>query len=219
MTGQSAQADDASGQLLPPNVRDYRRATPYSTGSDLQRAPALVRGRCRVAAMAVPHGCEQYARSLELVRAALAPIGIDVRGRPVASLAAVRSGPADFDLVDSSTVLDYPDPASFLQQPLGGDVPRAWLPASTRSSMRRLAQLRDNARDTAAVKLAPRIETRDVPVVFALITSFGYQSSCGSASDGGQEGKSGLWRGLAPHVVVRRASSASNCVETACFLE
>jgi hypothetical protein len=47
----------------------------------------------------------------------------------------------------------------------GRDVPRAWLPAATRSGVRRLSKLAGGARDAAAVKLAASIETDDVPVV------------------------------------------------------
>jgi hypothetical protein len=61
--------------------------------------------------------------------------------------------------------LDYPDPASFLTQMLGHDVPAAWLPLSVHGQIARLARLRGPARDRAAVHLASRLATREVPVV------------------------------------------------------
>jgi ABC-type oligopeptide transport system substrate-binding subunit len=156
---------ESSSQLLPPNVRGYRRATPYPLRADIRRARELARGRRGVALMAVPENCEQCRSSFELVRAALAPIGIDVRSRPVSTLAAVRSNPADFDLVDGTTALEYPDPASFLERMFGHDMPRPWLPAHTRSGLRRLARLSGAARDAAGARLAARLEARDVPVI------------------------------------------------------
>ena len=45
------------------------------------------------------------------------------------------------------------------------DVPRSWLPVSTGSAVMRLARLQGKARDRAAVALAQRFATRDVPVV------------------------------------------------------
>jgi DNA-binding SARP family transcriptional activator/ABC-type oligopeptide transport system substrate-binding subunit len=156
---------EGSAQVLPPNVRRYRRATRYPLRPDVARTRALARGRRGIAVMALPQGCEQCAGSFELVRAALAQIGIDVRSRPVSGLAAVRSHPADFDLLDGTTALEYPDPASFLERMFRDDVPRAWLTATTRSRVSHLSQLSGAARDTAAVKLAARLETRDVPVI------------------------------------------------------
>jgi hypothetical protein len=156
---------ESSSQLLPPNVRGYRLAMPYPLRADVRRARELARGRRAVALMAVPENCEQCPSSFELVRAALAPIGIDVRSRPVPTLADVGSHPADFDLVDATTALEYPDPASFLERMFGHDMPRAWLPAHTRSELRRLARLGGAARDAAGVRLAARLETREVPVI------------------------------------------------------
>ena len=156
---------DPSGQLLPPSVRDYRRAPPYPLRANTPRARELARGRRGVAVMALRQGCEQCARSFGLVRAALAPLGFDVRARAVVSLTAVRTHPADFDLFDGNTALEYPDPASFLDRMLGHDVPRAWLPQATRSGVRRLSRLSGHTRDAAAVKLAARVERRDVPVI------------------------------------------------------
>ena len=100
------------------------------------------------------------------VRTALAPLGIDVRPVPVADVAAsLRDPRAQIDLAALQTELDYPDPASFLTEALGKDVPPSWLPRSTRAAVDRLAGLTGTNRDRAAVRLALRLAVRDVPVV------------------------------------------------------
>jgi len=79
--------------------------------------------------------------------------------------AAIRDRSSRVDLAALSTELPYPDPASFLARLLGGDVPAAWLPATTRSAVARLNRLSGPARDRAAVLLARRLASDDIPVI------------------------------------------------------
>jgi len=116
--------------------------------------------------MAVQAGDERGGRLADLVRAELAPLGIDVQPRIVPDLAgALRDPHEDLHLAALTTSLDYPDPASFLARMLGHDVPDRWLSTSTRAAVDRLDHLTGAARDRAAVGLASRLATRDAPVV------------------------------------------------------
>jgi hypothetical protein len=116
--------------------------------------------------MAVQAGDERSRAFAGLVRAALAPLGIEVQPVVVTDVSAsLRDPRAGTQLAALATQLDYPDPASFLTQMLGHDVPAAWLPPSVQAQVARLARLRGSARDRAAVRLASRLATREVPVV------------------------------------------------------
>jgi hypothetical protein len=116
--------------------------------------------------MAVASGDDRARQLADALREQLAPLGIDVRAVPVANVAAALRDPAArIQLAALQTELDYPDPASFLTQMLGADVPAAWLPVGVRSTVDRLAHLSGAARDHAAVILAARLATRDLPVV------------------------------------------------------
>jgi ABC-type oligopeptide transport system substrate-binding subunit len=116
--------------------------------------------------MAVQAGDERGDRLADLVRAELAPIGIDVQPRIVPDLAAALRDPdEDLHLAVLTTSLDYPDPASFLARMLGHDVPDRWLSTSTHAAVDRLDGLTGAARDRAAAALAARIAISDVPVV------------------------------------------------------
>jgi hypothetical protein len=114
--------------------------------------------------MAVSRGCEACLRSYVLARAALAGVGISLRSR-TASVAAVRRRPQAFDMLLTSSTLEYPDPASFLDRMLTVAMPSTWLPTTTRSALRRIQRLRGTARDAAASDLATRLAERDAPVV------------------------------------------------------
>jgi hypothetical protein len=116
--------------------------------------------------MAVQSGDEAGRRLADIVHAALAPLGITVQPVTVGDVGdALRRAGARIQLAALSTALDYPDPGSFLSEMLGKDVPTAWLSASTRNGVARLARLSEAARDREAVALASRLSTRDVPVV------------------------------------------------------
>jgi hypothetical protein len=79
--------------------------------------------------------------------------------------AAMRDPDSRIQLAAGATGLDYPDPASFLAQMLGKDIPATWLQFSTRDAVARLAGLSGAARDRAALAFAARLATRDVPIV------------------------------------------------------
>jgi hypothetical protein len=116
--------------------------------------------------MAVAADCWQCTRLAQLVEAQLRPLGLTVTAVPVANVeAGIRAHAGSFDLAALTTDLPYPDPASFLAQMLGRDVPGSWLPATTRSAVAALDQLSGRARDRTAIGLAERLAKRDVPVV------------------------------------------------------
>ena len=153
-----------TARLLPPAVRGA--PAPRLTATGPERAQVLTRGRRVTVRMAVASGDDRARQLADALREQLAPLGIDVRAVPVANVAAALRDPAArIQLAALQTELDYPDPASFLTQMLGADVPAAWLPAGVRSTVDRLAHLSGAARDHAAVILAARLATRDLPVV------------------------------------------------------
>jgi ABC-type oligopeptide transport system substrate-binding subunit len=116
--------------------------------------------------MAVQAGEHRSRAFADLVRSALAPLGIEVRPVAVADVSAsLRDPAANIQLAALGTQLDYPDPASFLTQMLGHDVPTTWLPRSVHSQVLRLNRLSESARDRAAIRLASRLAKREVPVV------------------------------------------------------
>jgi hypothetical protein len=78
---------------------------------------------------------------------------------------AVHNPKADIQLAILSTTLDYPDPASFLAQMLGKDVPAWWLSLRVRADVARLARVTGAARDRAAISVAARLEKQEMPVV------------------------------------------------------
>jgi len=116
--------------------------------------------------MGAQAGDDRAQQFIATVRAALAPLGIDVRPVLVDNLAAaLPDRRANIQLAALNTTIDYPDPASFLTQMLGRDVPSDWLPASVSIAVEHLAGLTGAARDHAALALADRLATQDVPVI------------------------------------------------------
>src|SRR5207247_4122125 len=88
--------------------------------------------------MAVQAGDDRGLSIVDVVHAALAPLGINVQPAIVADVgAAVRDPRTGIQIAVISTTLDYPDPASFLTQMLGHDVPARWLPPKTRAAVER----------------------------------------------------------------------------------
>ena len=155
---------EPTARIIPPGVRGGGAAGFEPT--DLERAVALTDRRHVTARMAVQAGEHRSRAFADLVRSALAPLGIEVRPVAVADVSAsLRDRAANIQLTALGTQLDYPDPASFLTQMLGHDVPAAWLPPSVHAQVARLGRLRGPARDRAAVRLASRLATREVPVV------------------------------------------------------
>ena len=155
---------EPTARIMPPGVRGGGAAGFQPT--DLARAVALTDRRHVTARIAVQAGEPRSRAFAGLVRSALAPLGIEVRPVAVADVfASLRDRRAGIQLAALATQLDYPDPASFLTQMLGHDVPAAWLPQSVHGQIARLARLRGRARDRAAVRLASRLAIREVPVV------------------------------------------------------
>jgi ABC-type transport system substrate-binding protein len=151
-----------SPQLLPPAVRGYHQSLLASPAN--HTVPVVPPGT--VASMVVQAGCQPCHQFAAIVVSSLAPLGIDVHTREVAnSYSTLQSDAGSIDIFDSGTELPYPDPASFLQRMLLSDVPRGWLPISTKNALAALARLSGTSRDATAVRLAKRFEEDDVPVI------------------------------------------------------
>jgi hypothetical protein len=104
-----------STSLLPPGIGTARQVKLAPPPRPLSPATAV---------MAVPPGCEACERAYPLARAALARVAITLRRR-AANLSAVIRRPQAFDLLLTSTTLEYPDPASFLDRILTVAMPSA----------------------------------------------------------------------------------------------
>ncbi len=148
--------DTPTSSLLP--ALDSSTAHPVRATSGAPK-PVVLR-------MAVESDCWPCQQLAGLVAVQLRPLGITVRTVAVVSIsAALHAADARIDLAALSTELPFPDPASFLMQMLGHDVPQSWLPASSRAAVARLNGLAGRERYRAAVELARRLATDDVPVV------------------------------------------------------
>ncbi len=146
-------------RLLPPAVRGAEPSIPTHAPPPAHTTNITVR-------MGAQAGDDRAQQFIATVRAALAPLGIDVRPVLVDNLAAaLPDRRANIQLAALNTTIDYPDPASFLTQMLGRDVPSDWLPASVSIAVEHLAGLTGAARDHAALALADRLATQDVPVI------------------------------------------------------
>jgi ABC-type oligopeptide transport system substrate-binding subunit len=116
--------------------------------------------------MAVQRGCERCRQFVSTVASALNELGVSVAAVEVENpQGAIRANRAKFDLIDLSTNVPYPDPAAFLERMLGDDVPRAWLPPSTRAAMARLDTQSGRRSQEAAQRLAQHLQRSDVPVI------------------------------------------------------
>jgi ABC-type transport system substrate-binding protein len=116
--------------------------------------------------MAYESDCWQCRQLADIVAAELRPLDATLTTVPVANLAAaIRAPGSRIDLAALSTTLPYPDPASFLTQMLGHDVPQSWLSATARTAVARLRQLSGATRYRTALVLARNLGRTNVPVV------------------------------------------------------
>ena len=146
-------------RLLPPAVRGA--GAPRVRPPTSPRAPTSCRHETRHRAHGRPVGRRPAAGSSTLVHAALAPLGVRRAGGTVADVGAALREPArGIQTRGLTTALDYPDPASFLAQMLGKDVPAAWLPRSIARRSRPPRSLTGPPRDRAALALATRVWRR-----------------------------------------------------------
>jgi hypothetical protein len=99
-----------------------------------------------------------------VVRANLRAIGIDVEIREVDEVGAVLERGGAFDLVEGSTEILYPNPASFLTRMLVEDVPRSWSSTALRLEVERLSARTGDRLHAATGALADRLATNEVPV-------------------------------------------------------
>jgi ABC-type transport system substrate-binding protein len=146
--------------LLPPALRGGSIVRPPRK----QQPDRKTRVTLRIAVdQACGESCSQFASQ---ITANLRPLGIDVVSVVSSNVsAAMRNPAARIDMTTLATDFPYPDPASFLAQMLGHDVPASWLPPLTRTALTKLDTLSGLPRDRAAVTLARRLGRIDVPVV------------------------------------------------------
>lgn len=160
----AVRSETPTSRLLPPAVRGGAQAR--SRDADLAQARRLVGARRFTVRIAVQAGDDRSGQFATVLQAQLAPLGIDVQPTVVRDVAAALRDPRDdIQLAALTTSLDYPDPASFLTRMLGHDVPARWLPNSTRAAVDRLDRMTGAPRDRAALAIADRLATSDVPVV------------------------------------------------------
>jgi ABC-type oligopeptide transport system substrate-binding subunit len=185
----AAWSDVPTDQLLPPAIPGYREQDLYPLSGSVADARALMDGRTGTAVMAIPSDCDRCTDAARLVQANLSAIGIEVRVRELDDVKGALESGAEFDLLDASTMILYPDAASFLAQMLR-DIPRGWLPPSVKTKIEGVEKLSGDARQTAAGRVADVLATREVPVAAysvpqtsqfvgpeigcRLFTSFGY---------------------------------------------
>jgi len=116
--------------------------------------------------MAVESDCWKCQQLAGLIAGQLRQVGITVTPVAVARIGtAMREPRSRIDLAALSTELPFNDPASFLTQMLGHDVPQSWVPAATFAAVKRVDRLSGRERSRAAVKLARQLTTNDVPAV------------------------------------------------------
>ena len=154
-----------TSQLLPSGQPGYRSSEPVPA-PNLAQAKALMHGRRFTVRLATYPGCEECTRWAENVMANLARIGIRVRVSKVDDvLGLAKSRSRHFDLLNSFSGLDYPDPVTFLNGLLVDSEPTSWLPKSVRRALAHLDTLSGGVRVAAASDLADRLATNDVPAV------------------------------------------------------
>jgi hypothetical protein len=149
----------ATSDLLPAAVRG---GASVRVGPPARPAP---RRRTIVVRMAFRAGDDRAREFVDVLHAALVPIGLDVRPVGVDDIGrALRNPRLRIELASLTTSIEYPDPASFLTRMLGRDVPAGWLAAPTRAAVAQLAQLTGGERDRAARDVANAV-ARDAAVV------------------------------------------------------
>jgi DNA-binding SARP family transcriptional activator/ABC-type transport system substrate-binding protein len=153
----------ATDQLLSSALPGFRDRDLYPLSESIARARKLMDGRRRQALMTIPSGCDRCTEAAHVLRENLAAVGIDVTIRKLDDLAAAIESGAEFDLLDTSAHLPYPDTASFLDHMFAG-IPSRWLPASVRARVEGVAALSGDRRQAAATSLADRLATVDTPV-------------------------------------------------------
>src|SRR5262249_41034361 len=149
--------------LLPPGVRGVeapKGATPARHEAPAVRVPGIT------VRLAVQAGDDRQRQLADAVGASLAPLGLDVVTGPVPDVRVALRDHADVQLASLTTSIDYPDPASFLSQMLGGDVPVSWLPVGTRAEVAGLQSLWGDRRDRAALATARAAQRANVVVAY-----------------------------------------------------
>ena len=154
-------------QILPPVMPGFEDRQLYAPdGSGFEEARTLMRGRTVTAVMAIPSVNDRYRREAEVVRSNLAPIGINVEIVAFADrYSAVREPDAKIDLMGVGHWQPFADPATFLYDLVFfGDSPRTWFPERVERQVEALSELSGAKRRSAAVALADRLASVEVPV-------------------------------------------------------
>src|SRR4029453_5769214 len=139
-------------------------------GSGLDEARALMHGRTVRAVMGVGVGNDRGRRGAEIVRSNLAPIGIDVDIEEIPGLG-YEPPPAEADVDLYGLGIGpflYADPADFLYVMMFLRVTRGWAPGGGTEEVKGLGELTGTERRAAAVALADRLATDEVPVAVTI---------------------------------------------------
>jgi serine/threonine-protein kinase len=157
-------------QLLPPVMQGFESMELYPLdGSGLDEARTLMRGRTVTIAMAIPAGSDRSQQEAQVVRSNLARIGIAVEIEVLPNLSpAYRDPDAEIDLIGAGWEAWYPDPATFLFDMLSFGTPSSWLPEGVAERVEDLSGLTGTERWSAAVALADRLASDDVPIAAVL---------------------------------------------------
>jgi len=166
----AVQGETPTDSYLPRGFASAPRAHVYRDSPDLRRARALANGfHGPVVLYSCPRAeCRGVAR---IVKANLAPIGIDVRVRELDDQFAGAAQPgAAYDLVVYTWYFDYPDPSNLLNVVLGASskkpsypFPSASVPDKFRRELENAALLRGSARATAYRRLTLKLEREVAP--------------------------------------------------------
>ncbi len=154
-------------QLLSPAMPGFEDKELYALdGSGVDEARSLMGGRTVTAVFGIGAGNDRARQEAEVVRSNLAPIGITVEIQEFADLASALRAP--IDMIGGGDQLPYADPASFLFDLLSFAVPRSWLPEGVPEQVAALGGLTGPERRSAAVALADRLATDEVPIAVDL---------------------------------------------------
>ena len=157
-------------QFLPPVVPGFEDRELYALdGSGVDEARALMGGRTVSAVFGIPAGNERFRLEAEVVRSNLAPIGIDIEIREFPDLGSASRAPdTEIDMMGAGDDLPFVETASFLTDLMFYAMPRSWLPEGVAEQVVALDELSGVERQSAAVALADRLATDEVPIAVDL---------------------------------------------------
>jgi YVTN family beta-propeller protein len=157
----------ATDQYLPPGVPGFTDVRIHSLAPDLPRARRLAGGKRRSAVLYVCNvsPCDKIA---QLIRANLAAIGIDVQIKSFgfdAMFERLSRKGEPFDMAPLGWIVDYPDPAQFLNVLLSNGIIPTFDDPAYRSKLAAVARLSGPARYLAYGKLDADLARNAAPWV------------------------------------------------------